>query len=113
GGGGGHPAGEERRVVRSFQRRQLPLRGADGGVAVAPVLLALDVAGEVPLDLGGVRERVGGRPDDRRSDGVERLLAGFPAVHGERPWVRFGGAVIGHGGQPSRPPRWLKKSPAA
>ena len=112
GGGGSHPAGEERGIFGALQRGELLLRGADGGVSVPAVFLALDVALEVPLDLRGVGEGVGGGPDDRGGDGVVRLVARLTPVHGESPGLRFFGTDIGHGGQPSRPPRWLKKKPS-
>ena len=112
GGRGCHSAGEQGRVLGALQRRKLLLRRAHGRIPVTAVLLALDVAVEVALDLGGVGERVRRGPDDGGGDGVVRLLARFSAMDGERPLLRIGYAIVGHGGQPSRPPRWLKEKPS-
>src|SRR6266571_5069324 len=97
--GGGdrrHAAGEERAVLGALQGGDLPLGGADGGVAVAPVLLPLEVALEVAHDLGGVLEGVRGGADDRRGDGVVRLAALLASVHGQS-------GVLGHR-RPAFPP---------
>ena len=112
GGRGGHAAREEGGAFRALERGDLLLRRAHGGIPVPPVLLALEVAGEVPLDLRGVGEPVGGGEDDRRSDGVVGLPAWLAAMDGERRPVRFGGSGVCHRGQPFHPPRWLK-NPAA
>src|SRR5439155_20974717 len=82
GGCGRHSAGEERGIFGPLQGGELLLRGADGGVSVPAVFLALDVTLEVPQDLRGVGEVVGGGPDDRGGDGVVRVVAELTPVHG-------------------------------
>ena len=83
GGHGGHPAGEESAVLRTLQRRDLALCSADRGIAVAAVLLPLEIALEVPGQLRGVGEAVGRGADDRRGHGVVRLAALLASVHGQ------------------------------
>ena len=112
GGGRGHAAGEEGGGLRAFQGGHLLLRRADGRVPVAAVLFALEVAGEVPLDLRRVGERIGGGEDNRRGDGVVCLLARLASVDGESGRLRFGRARVRHRGQPFYPPRWLNQKPS-
>src|SRR5205085_4438696 len=80
GGHGGHPAGEESAVLRTLQRRDLALCSADRGIAVAAVLLPLEIALEVPGQLRGVGEAVGRGADDWCGHGVVRLAALLASV---------------------------------
>ena len=83
GGHRAHAAAEEQAVSRALERGQLGLRDALGGVAVAPVLDALDLAVEVVLQLLGAAEGVGRGLHDRGRERVRRLRPRLAPVHRE------------------------------
>src|SRR5262249_53800692 len=79
-----HGAGEEEAVSRAFQRGQLGLGDLLGGIAVAAILDAVDLALEVVLQLLGVGEGEGGRLHDGRGQRGRGLGTRLAAVHGQR-----------------------------
>ena len=84
GGHGGHAAREEQAVAGALEGGQLGLGDLLGGVAVAPVLDALDLAVEVVLQLLGVGEGEGRGLDDRGRQRVGGLGPRLAAVHRQR-----------------------------
>ena len=82
-----HAAGGKDRIVAALQRGQPGLDRPHGGIAVAPIFLALRRIPEHPLfhvldERSRVTEGVGRGLDDGRGDAVVRLAARFTGVNG-------------------------------
>src|SRR5262249_29648423 len=92
-GGRRHAAGEQRAVFRALELGDFAFRGADGGVAIAAVLLALDPPLEVIPQLGGGLEGVGRAANNRGADRVVGLLALLAAPDGDGAKLAVRGGV--------------------
>jgi hypothetical protein len=84
GRGGAHARGEEDRSLCALELAELALHRAPGGVAVAPVLVALLAPLLIGAHLLRILEHEGGGLVDGGGDGVTAALVALAAVNGAR-----------------------------